>query len=38
MENSVLLALNFELAVPSLYELYRSAEIQYQLSEDKLVP
>jgi hypothetical protein len=38
MENSILVALDFKLAVPSLYELYRSSEIQYQLLEDKIVP
>lgn len=38
MESRVLLALDFRLAVPSLYELYRTSEIQYQLFEDRVVP
>lgn len=38
MESRILLALDFCLAVPNLYELYRLSEVQYQLCEDKLVP
>jgi hypothetical protein len=37
MENNVLIALDFKLAIPSLYELYRSSEVQYQLCEDRIV-
>lgn len=37
MESEVLLELDFKLAIPSLYEMYRATELQYQLLEDKMV-
>jgi hypothetical protein len=38
MESEILIAIDFKLAIPSLYELYRATEVQYQLFEDKTVP